>query len=106
MKNKSISFQYLCLIALMLSMLSCKKNELSNKSIELNKVKVYNDTLANAENGSVRITSGKDRLYMTYGIGQVMSWFGGTGVMVYQKPNSLLPIIPVMRFGNTHFQTT
>ncbi len=70
----------LWLMVMVLSVVSCKKSELSNTQLDFRNVKVYDDNLASAENVNVHVNSGKARLYMSYGRGStvwsIYNWSG------------------------------
>lgn len=79
MKNNIFFIQFLCLLILSLVLSSCKKNLTTNlSSLDIQLIKVYDDTLAKADNESIRICAGKDRLYMTYGIANYINYVNGT----------------------------
>jgi hypothetical protein len=50
----------------------CKKSDSPISDMSLNKVKVYDDTLADIRNHSINIAAGSDQLYMTYGVGNAL----------------------------------
>jgi hypothetical protein len=56
-------------LSMLLGVFACKRSELDFPEANLNLVKVYSDTTASGENSSIKITAGRDRLYMTYGLG-------------------------------------
>jgi hypothetical protein len=58
----------LLLIFTMLFGISCKKTEFTEPIIAFNKVKVYDDTLADIRNASIHIAASSNMIYMTYGI--------------------------------------
>lgn len=63
---------YLIILVLSVSF-GCKKSEFIEPDFSLSRVKVYDDTLANGENPNIKISSGANRLYMTYGRGSTFS---------------------------------
>ena len=57
-------------IIVMIVNYGCKKSDSPISDMSLNKVKVYDDTLADIRNHSINIEAGSDQLYMTYGVGR------------------------------------
>lgn len=57
---------------------SCKKDTVKNINLGLNLIKVFDDSLAKADNESMRICAGKDRLYMTYGVANALNYINGS----------------------------
>src|SRR6185503_2675466 len=70
----------LCLFFLLSAISSCKKDSLSINEQNISRVKTYNDTLVSGENSNVKISAGKDRLYMTYGWGSAF-WAFVNGIV-------------------------
>lgn len=64
-KFKTRGHQLVFVFLIMGFSLSCDKEEITNQAIT--KLKTYDDSLANPENVSIRITSGSDKLFMVYG---------------------------------------
>jgi hypothetical protein len=51
----------------------CKQNDLPFPGGNFESIHTYNDTAASAENPNIKISSGKERLYMAYGRGTALS---------------------------------
>lgn len=69
----SYKMKSLCAIVLLIIFFSsCKKDDLKGIQLDYENVKVYDDTLSSAENVNVHVSSGKNRLYMSYGRGSTV----------------------------------
>lgn len=67
-----MNLPFLSFLLLMLSLSSCRKSDLSGIQLDFENVRVYDDTLASAENVNVHVSSGINRLYMSYGRGSTV----------------------------------